>query len=113
MDLTPQQEAFLNKLNKKTKKIGKGFIYLLESNGYYKLGRASNLQSRLNSIQVGNPMPVRLLSRAYSFYPEKDEKVMHQMFKDFKVRGEWYKLPKPLVSSIILDFYNHNKEYVN
>jgi hypothetical protein len=70
-------------------------VYLLHSNGHYKIGVTldTSINRRIKQLQIGNPYIINLLGKtgtipnAYTL-----EKQLHKKFKDNKVRGEWFTL---------------------
>jgi len=76
-------------------------IYLIYSPEYtpldsgiirVKIGSSKNPIRRLVSLQIGSPVPLEILrSIDLENYVEI---ALHQYFKSFRVRGEWFDLPK-------------------
>jgi len=63
------------------------FTYLISDNFYYKIGRSVNPEERLNAIRTGNPNCTLL------FYGMgRTEKQLHDIFKPFRIKREWFKL---------------------
>jgi hypothetical protein len=70
-------------------------VYLLESDGYYKIGVTSDLKERVSSLQTGNPHPIVIrdviqtetMQIAYAI-----EKRFHLILSDSRVSGEWFKI---------------------
>ena len=80
-----------------------GVIYLMESDGYYKIGRTINLDNRFGKIPkaTDNPHPIVLVySKEVRGYILAEEK-LQAMFADFRVRGEWFKFTKKQVDEVI------------
>jgi hypothetical protein len=75
-------------------------IYLIvdESKNFCKIGYTDNLESRLMSIQVGNPLKLFVLNCIEG--DEEDEKKIHDMFIHLHKRGEWF-----LFMPEILEFF--------
>ena len=69
-----------------------GFVYIIETQGVYKIGRASNLESRVKKYQTENPYPITLIASAFIFDCVSYEKRLHKKFAHKKLRGEWFKL---------------------
>lgn len=74
------------------------FVYFISDGEYVKIGKSTKPNTRLSNLQVGNP---RKLSILYCLEvddsTEKElcqdpEKFFQEMFVDFKVSGEWYRL---------------------
>jgi len=101
----------LAKLN--TKKYSKnipGHIYIISNEswkGYYKIGKAVNIENRLNTYQTGSPFrnfKVLFSSKRFQ-YSTIVEMEIEQAFEKYKVKGgeeyEWYKLNEEQISNII------------
>lgn len=89
-------------LKKKSK-----YIYVLECMGFYKIGYAYDVKSRINSMQAGSPFILNHIFSEKVWNPRDAESRLHKILSDYKVRGEWFKLPKELVDSIVLDLKNY------
>ncbi len=69
-----------------------GYIYVIASGSYRKIGRSWSAGGRLRELQTGSAEPLRLVhevpvpSRAAS----KVERRAHKCLADFHLRGEWY-----------------------
>jgi Meiotically up-regulated gene 113 len=67
------------------------FVYLMfdSSRGYYKIGRANNVQNRLKQLKTANAT-----IEVVCYYPAKtkDEVALHEMFKGVNVSREWFRL---------------------
>jgi hypothetical protein len=78
--------------------FGPGFVYVLfihtGSEFFYKIGLSSCLDDRLKAHRTSSPFEVRL-AIAY-FVPDMraEESLLHAMFGDKLVRGEWYRLER-------------------
>ena len=64
-----------------------------------KIGRATNVNSRVSSLQVGNMRPLTLIN-AYEF-PTLDlacaiESTFHLLFAHCRLRGEWFCVPQSM-----------------
>ena len=71
----------------------KGFIYLIrDADGYYKIGRATNLQVRLRKYYSENAKGVTLVANAYVDGYIQKEIDLQKMFEDKHYRGEWFEL---------------------
>ena len=68
-------------------------IYFIQSeeNGYIKIGYSQNantLETRLSTLQIGNPHRLTLLKTIEGDI--KYEKVLHLVFADDRILGEWF-----------------------
>ena len=65
-------------------------IYILESDGFYKIGVSANINNWIKELQTGNPYTIecvfsRRVPEAYEV-----EKYIHKLFEQDKVSGEWF-----------------------
>jgi hypothetical protein len=78
------------------------FIQDIESK-HIKIGYTKNIKSRISNLQVGSSSKLKLLG-----YISGDltlEKEIHYIFREFTVRGEWFR-----VDQTIIDYLNSNTE---
>ena len=74
----------------------KGIVYFIKSNisdTYIKIGKTTNLNKRLEQIDVYNPLGVSVLGyiETSHFYGDIELK-MHKYFNDKRIRREWFEL---------------------
>lgn len=68
------------------------YLYLIKCQQYYKIGVASDVESRLAQLSTGNPFPLEV-KIVYEFdNAEIVERAIHQKLKNKRVRGEWFEL---------------------
>lgn len=77
-----------------------GYVYLLESGGVYKIGRAKVVDNRIKQIQPKLPHPVELLHTIPCENMAHAEASLHAKYKDFRLNGEWFNLPAQAVAEI-------------
>lgn len=66
------------------------YLYLLESAGFFKIGVANDVASRIAQLSTGNPNPIKLVM-CFSFENAQPvEKALHQKYGRQRVRGEWF-----------------------
>lgn len=66
------------------------YTYIMTDNtGLYKIGRSSNIETRLKQLSIGNPSLILLL-----YIEGNYEKDLHDKFANKHVKGEWYRLSK-------------------
>lgn len=69
-----------------------GYIYVIQSNSLYKIGRAKHLQSRMKTYRSENPFGVEVvLQKEVDDYIGEETKLLRK-FKNKKYRGEWFRL---------------------
>lgn len=81
------------------------YVYLMrdEANEYYKIGMSNAPTYREGTLQSEKPS-IKLI--AYHKYPTRKfaaaiESALHTVYKDKRIRGEWLKLEKKDVMTII------------
>lgn len=67
-------------------------LYLIKCNEYYKIGIATDLDSRVAALQTGNPYPLVVIACFRYHNAGVVEKAIHQKFADIRALGEWFKL---------------------
>lgn len=89
-------------------------IYLIvcRENNTCKIGKSNNPINRLSQLQTGSPFPLELVS-----YIDKDELTeleIHNLFKDYRLEGEWFKYCDEIKSFFnIEEAFLTNKEIFN
>ena len=80
---------------KKDKRIvSRGYVYIIESQGYHKIGKTRDPRYRTKQYTTENPPSIEM-SLIYTFDVtscEEVEKYLHKRFSNKRVRGEWFKL---------------------
>ena len=78
-----------------------GFVYVIQCQDFVKFGIADDVRGRLSNMQTGCPFPLKLLAS----WPCKDakntERRLHKLFRQFHLRGEWFKVPEDLLAVVI------------
>jgi hypothetical protein len=70
-------------------KFTKVYVMIDKNTGYYKIGRSINPKIRERTLQSEKPTIEMLFNHDARV---KDEKEIHNMFSDKRVRGEWFDL---------------------
>ena len=70
-------------------KNGTQTYILTDETGLYKIGKSKDVKRRVRSLMIGNPN-IRLVARI----PKDVESVLHDLFKEKRVAGEWFRLTK-------------------
>ncbi len=85
-------------------------IYLISGAGLVKIGIAIDVSKRLASLNIGSPVD---LSVTYWFWSEDcqfDENYLHKIFKDKRIKGEWFDLSEQDIEWIKVNYpSNHEK----
>ena len=80
---------------------GKRYVYLLRAGHFHKIGVASNVGHRLDMLQCGCPYTLEVHHVWPSKQPYALEAALHWRLRDYRVRGEWFKLPSPVVKQLL------------
>ena len=67
----------------------KTYFILDEPNQAVKIGASHEPEARLDSCQVGNPNPLRLIGTV----ERNVEKYLQRLFTNYRLSGEWYSWP--------------------
>lgn len=67
-----------------------GRIYFVQgiSGGPIKIGWSKWVHQRLQDMQIGSPVPLKILATIPGSQPE--ERRVHKRFKGIRIRGEWF-----------------------
>lgn len=69
-----------------------GYVYLIGGGGFYKIGKAINLDRRLNQISPKLPFEVSLIHSIETDDISEMEEAFHEMFAPKRANGEWFRL---------------------
>jgi hypothetical protein len=71
----------------------KEYLYLLECEGFYKIGISNNPKMRFTAIRTANPFEVKPVLCIFSYCRKKThaiEKQLHGKFRSICHRNEWF-----------------------
>lgn len=69
-----------------------GFVYLMKSGRYYKVGRSACAEKRAYEVQLVLPEELKLIHKIKTDDPVGIEAYWHSRFADRRLRGEWFNL---------------------
>jgi uncharacterized protein YlaI len=78
-----------------------GHIYLIHMSGHYKIGIAKDTKKRISGIKTSSPFEIEILKSWRCKRPAIIEKIMHTLFGEHRVRGEWFRLPDEVVKYLL------------
>jgi hypothetical protein len=77
--------------------VGK-HVYLLRDGDLVKIGYASSINRRISHLQTSSPRSLTLLGVVRG--GRKTEQMLHRKFRDYRVRGEWFRIEAELAAFI-------------
>lgn len=89
------QDVMENRYKKKQKhepKPKRGYVYVIEGQGFYKIGRAKDANARLAHFGTKLPFPIEVVCVIESEDYVGLEAKLHRRYKSKRVNGEWFDL---------------------
>jgi len=71
-----------------------GYVYILRSGDFIKIGKSKDVDQRITQISPKTPMPVTLLHTIACDDMSWAESSLHRHYAHYRTNGEWFLLPK-------------------
>lgn len=87
-----------------------GYVYLFRCGGFYKIGLAKDANKRLSGLKTSSPFEIEMVKSWRCKRPDTIERILHDRYDKFRVRGEWFQLAEDVLQSL-LTLEDLNKEF--
>jgi hypothetical protein len=83
------------------------YTYLMFDGKHYKIGKSTDVKKRFKSLRSGNP-DIKLIG----YTDQYTESELHEKYKQYNYKLEWFKFSDDEIIDIINDFKNTDKDYI-
>ena len=91
------------------------FVYVMQSGRFHKVGIATNVAKRLQTIQNTTPHEVRLVTKSLfdkTYIARIVEKTIHGALSDFRVQNEWFDVDEAMARRALRDVGQAMREWL-
>lgn len=75
-----------------------GYVYLIEGQDCYKIGRSVNVPQRAQYLDIALPFDVQLIDYVGVSSHRAVESALHRLYAPSRLKGEWFKLTQEQVA---------------
>ena len=97
----------ISEVNRENFKLphNRNYVYIIkaEHGNFYKIGRSQDPNSRLHDLQTSNYSKLELVAVFNCLDSNRLESEAHKLFKEKKMRGEWFEIVLPDLLTVIRD----------
>lgn len=88
------------------------YVYFVSDGEFVKIGIAKDVKKRLQTLQTGNPMKLKVLKTIALQDDEarRQEEYYHRKFREYNACGEWFKMCDELCNAIGLPNFIKDRE---
>lgn len=76
------------------------WVYGIQSGEFIKVGLATDIAARLETLRLYNPHPVKVVLRIYSEHAGFIERTMHRLLANHSVGREWFRASREQVEAV-------------
>jgi len=106
---TPKKDAMKERVIAKlchrifSRNVSHGCVYVIKSDGQYKIGVSSNLDNRLRTHRTSMPKGVLVAVRECGDSKALEKGIHHQL-RNYRTTGEWFNLTNNALAEVIANF---------
>lgn len=89
-------------MNLTRKHVGYVYFILSEQSKSVKIGYSSTPEKRLDNLQTGSPVQLKLIGKLQA--TKSDEASFHAHYQEYRTHGEWFALPQDEIDAIVRDY---------
>jgi hypothetical protein len=78
------------------------YVYLFRCGEYHKIGRSDNPKKRAKALDHF-ALPVEIVCIIDAGNGQRLEQFYHNIFKEYRIRNEWFKLPDEAIDQMLND----------
>ena len=83
--------------------IATGYVYLLKSGPYVKIGMTNNVGKRTATLSAQPPFFTDLLAYFWLLDAHKTEAQLHRQYAGYRVHGEWFQLSWDQIDAVVTE----------
>jgi Meiotically up-regulated gene 113 len=76
------------------------YIIKIQNTEKYKIGITKDIKRRIKQFETGNPLNIKLLYFMATKHSRSLEKHLHEVFKKFRTKGEWFNFNDEVINEI-------------